>query len=74
MLSSIFRQLAATGQFASSNMGYPQGGRIGPEKRPWDMPTSQSNSVLETWIHADFRRTYRRWIAVNWEPSDAELS
>jgi Bacterial regulatory proteins, luxR family len=32
----------------------PRAFRIGTEKRPWDMPTSQSNSVLETWIHADF--------------------
>src|SRR5271156_2218577 len=23
-------------------------------KRRWDMPTSQSNSVLESWTHADF--------------------
>jgi hypothetical protein len=28
-------------------------GSIGPEKRPWNMPTSQPNSVLETWTHAD---------------------
>jgi hypothetical protein len=26
---------------------------VGPDKRPWDMPTSQSNSVLETWTLAD---------------------
>ena len=24
------------------------------EKRPWDIPTSQSNSVLETWTLAGF--------------------
>jgi hypothetical protein len=27
--------------------------RISPRKCPWDMPTSQSNSVLETWTHAE---------------------
>jgi site-specific recombinase XerD len=26
---------------------------ISTEKRPWDLPTNQSNSVLETWTHAD---------------------
>jgi hypothetical protein len=26
-----------------------------PTKSRWDMPTSQSNSVLETWTHADLR-------------------
>jgi hypothetical protein len=31
----------------------PRAFRIGSEKHPWDMPTSQSNSVLESWIHAD---------------------
>jgi hypothetical protein len=33
--------------------GSPRAFRIGSEKRPWDMPTSQSNSVLETWTLAD---------------------
>jgi hypothetical protein len=28
--------------------------RISPQKRAWDMPTRQSDSVLETWTHADF--------------------
>jgi hypothetical protein len=28
--------------------------RPSDEKRPWDMPMSQSNSVLKTWTHADF--------------------
>ena len=26
---------------------------VGPDKRPWDMPTSLSNSMLETWTLAD---------------------
>jgi hypothetical protein len=35
-------------------------------KRAWDMPTSQSNSVLETWIHADFSRPIRGAVVVSY--------
>jgi hypothetical protein len=28
---------------------------IGNEKRPWDMPTNQSNSILNSWTLADCR-------------------
>ena len=35
-----------------STRSYPFVSRIRTEKRAWDMPTSQSNSVLETWTHA----------------------
>jgi hypothetical protein len=36
-----------------STLAFSRGMRIGNEKRRWDMPTSRSNPVLETWTHAD---------------------
>src|ERR1700733_10672483 len=35
-------------------LGLGSGLRFSPAKRAWDMPASQSNSVLETWTQADF--------------------
>jgi hypothetical protein len=35
-------------------LGLGSGLRFIPRKRTWDMQTSQSNSVLETWTQADF--------------------
>ena len=44
-------QLARTGQRADPvQVGHS---KSATQKRAWDMPTSQSNSVLETWTHAD---------------------
>ncbi len=37
----------------SINIRWADVGRTNPEKHPWDMPTSQLNSIRETWILAD---------------------
>jgi hypothetical protein len=55
------------------SIAYPPryGLQVGPEKRPWDMPTSQSNSGLETRTQADTSGPISFWPEIQEDGDDS---